>query len=283
MVLKIRFGIGEWIAVVAFVGALAATVAAMALPFAYPDIPKETWRLILWPGVTILVLSAIYLTIDIFAFLFRGPKGKIATLRCSFNSTDIGGCVCPNTILRRPDRITGLRPSNASSSPTAHNLVITPNLENQGTVGPTFRTFTLDDDVNRERVTYYRIKVSAENGTVSSCRGKLVSFKRGSQKLIAKSVDLPFAPAKNSDALNKTIHVGHSEHLDFLFISDDNRVELTLPDFVGPSGVDWPNLFAAHGDHIFDIKILSPIATGSIIIVFKWTGDRATSVLAQMH
>ena len=162
MVLKIRFGIGEWIAVVAFVGALAATVAAMALPFAYPDIPKETWRLILWPSVTILVLSAIYLTIDIFAFLFRGPKGKIATLRCSFDSTDIGGCVCPNTILRRPDRITGLRPSNASSSPTAHNLVITPNLENQGTVGPTFRTFTLDDDVNRERVTYYRIKVSAE-------------------------------------------------------------------------------------------------------------------------
>jgi hypothetical protein len=132
-----------------------------------------------------------------------------------------------------------------------------------------------------QRGTYYRVKVTAKNGTVTGCRGKLLSLKRLSQSSVV-DITLPFAPSENDDTLNKTIHDNDKEQLDFLFIHDAGHVELTPYKFLGPSGVDWQNLFSELGDYSFDIKILSPIAQATITIFFHWTGDPKTARLTQM-
>ncbi len=68
---EIRLGLGDRIAIAGFVGGFAGTVAAMALPLAYPDMPVWVWRLIFWPSLTLLVGAVAYLIFD----LLMRPKG----------------------------------------------------------------------------------------------------------------------------------------------------------------------------------------------------------------
>jgi hypothetical protein len=156
-------------------------------------------------------------------------------------------------------------------------------MEPSGTVSFTGAGYDGGLFTDAERGSYYRVKVTAENGTLLACTGKLISLKRGEKRLIAEEISLPFAPANNADALNKTVHNGRAKHLDFLFISDSNRVELTPHNFQGPSAVDWQSLFSVHGDYFIDIKILSPVAQSTITIVFNWAGNRETSRLVAMN
>jgi hypothetical protein len=229
----------------------------------------------------LIAIGAIGMVASICHAFLSHKKKKLPELRCSFNPKDIGGCVCPNIILKRTDRITGMRPSMASSAPT-YFMGGTPFVF-EGTMVPTTAiTQPTVEIANADRGTYYRVKVSAENGNALSCKGKLFSLVKG-KKLIAEQLLLPFAPAGNPDALEKTIHEGSPEHLDFLFISDTNRVELTLPGFVGPSGVEWQSLFDTPGDYSFDFQVLSPTTKGKTTVLFHWTGNRSTSHLVGMN
>ena len=228
-------------------------------------------------GLSSMVCSAIGLIL-----WFRFFHSKTPQLHCSFDMDDAGGCVCHDTLLRRPDRITNLRSASASSSPTALFSSFNPALEPPGTVSFTGAVYDNSMFTDVDRGTYYRIKVTAENGTIPSCNGKLISLKR-EKKLIAEPILLPFAPANNADALSKTVHENSSEHLDFLFISDSNHVELTPHGFQGPSAVRWQSLFDMPGDYSFDIQVLSPTAQDVITVLFHWTGTRETSKLRQMR
>lgn len=255
------------------VGIVTACLALVLTPYSL------WWWVSLLLGVTIIVIAGGHL-------LFERLRPKtIPKLICSFDMKNIGGCMCPNTEIRRPttvtpDRIIALPHADASSAPTFSTL-FGPH-QSFGTVSLTGGAY-VEAVSPHNRGTYYRVKVSAQNGAVFSCKGRLVALKYGSEKLIPEPIDLPFAPAKNSDRSNKTIHVGHAEHLDFLFIADDNHVEVTPPDFLGPSNVKWSSLFSKTGDYTFDIAVLSPAAQSVITILFHWTGKRETSRLVAMH
>jgi len=63
---NVRLGIGERIAIAGVVGGLAGTLAAMALPLAYPDTQIWIWRLILWASCFVLIGSILFLLYDVF-------------------------------------------------------------------------------------------------------------------------------------------------------------------------------------------------------------------------
>ena len=225
------------------------------------------WWVTLLTGIAIILGAGGHLLLEHFR-----PK-KLPELHCFFNMKDIGGCVCPNTVITRPKFINTLQSQSTSPfDPAWRGYTITPST-------PDYIVTALPS----EKGTYYRIKVSVEHETVFSCKGKLESLKRGSQKIIPEPIDLPFAPAENPDHANKTIHFRHPEHLDFLFIADDNHVEVTPPNFYGPSNVAWSTLFSTPDDYVFDISVLSPTAQTNIAILFHWTGKRDTARLVAMN
>jgi hypothetical protein len=247
-------------------GVVMACIALIIAPYSWQ------WWLLLSGGALMIGASIV----DFFVRLVRRPPSL--KLQCLFDQNDIGGCVCPNTILR----LSGPQQSTSSTSATNAITIANWGIENMGSITPTTFVFHYEEPPPSRRVTYYRVKVTAANGTAPSCKGKLVSLKR-EKRLIAEEIWLPFAPARDDDALNKTIHEDTSEHLDFMFISDSNHVELTPPGFTGPSAVDWLNLFNDPGDYVLDIKILSPAAQGNITILFHWTGERKTSKIVGMN
>ncbi|MFZ0497131.1 MAG: hypothetical protein WBE85_11340 [Methylocella sp.] len=127
--------------------------------------------------------------------------------------------------------------------------------------------------------TYYRIKVETDYAAmVPNCHGRLIWIKRGPKTILeGEPIYLPFAPATKNDALSKHIHDGAPEFLDFMMITDDNKVILTQPEFYGSSSVDWKNLFSDPGDYTFHILILSETSSVAIDLIFRWKGERATS------
>jgi hypothetical protein len=60
-----RLGTGDRIAIVAFIGGLAVTLAAMALPLAYPDLPTWGWRLVFWPSLVLTLGATGFLVYDL--------------------------------------------------------------------------------------------------------------------------------------------------------------------------------------------------------------------------
>jgi hypothetical protein len=204
--------------------------------------PTEMW--IGWTLVGIATVGGLALT----AYMWSERPEVLPRLLCTFDMQDIGGSVCPDTIL------------------TATRIAPGPQVYSQ------LRTIQ-----STARGTYYRVEVCANGGSLSQCKGRLNSLKFGSTRLIAETVPLPFSPAHSNDAMEKTVHVGSPEYLDFLFITDENKVNLTPPDFLGPSAVNWCSLFDAYGDYTFDIGVLSPKAQSNITLLLHWTGKRETS------
>jgi hypothetical protein len=243
----------------------------------------------LWIGWTLIAIAGLGLAaLAVYHFGTRVLRPKAPHLHCFFDVKDIGGCVCPNTRLKSRDTILSIPQQNASTAFTGVTTTIVPTtvvVEPQGTTltpsGLGAFKAGVEENGPFHRGTYYRVKVTAKNGTVGDCRGKLISLKRQSKSMVGDII-LPFAPSENADALNKTIHENDNEHLDFLFIHDTGHVELTPYKFLGPSGVDWQNLFSEPGDYAFDIRVFSPAAQAAITIFFHWTGDPKTSGLAQM-
>jgi hypothetical protein len=71
-----RFGRPERLALATIVAGLAGTVAAMALPLAYPDMSPLVWRLILWPSLVLMVAAIVFLVGDLLVLLFRRGDSK---------------------------------------------------------------------------------------------------------------------------------------------------------------------------------------------------------------
>jgi hypothetical protein len=56
---------GARLALAGIVAGLAGTVAAMALPLAYPDTPAWIWRAIFWPSLLLMVAAFVFLAADL--------------------------------------------------------------------------------------------------------------------------------------------------------------------------------------------------------------------------
>lgn len=54
----------DQITLIGIIIGLGATVAAMALPFAYPNLPLAVWRILFWGGLAITALSVLLLIYD---------------------------------------------------------------------------------------------------------------------------------------------------------------------------------------------------------------------------
>ena len=193
-------------------------------------------------------------------------------LKCSFGMKD-AGCVRPNT---RFSTSMGFAYSSTSSTSA---MSVGPGLptDNPGTLQTTMGALTLSGPT----ATYYRLKVACDGlDSVSNCRGRLETIDKNGAAVNWEPCLLPFAPAQSADSLAKKIHNGAPEHLDMMFISDDNKAELTPPDFRGSSSVDWRNLFSDPAIYTMRINILSDTPTVACDIIFNWTGDRATSEIS---
>jgi hypothetical protein len=129
-----------------------------------------------------------------------------------------------------------------------------------------------------EDVTYYCLKVETKSvPSVAKCQGRLLWIDRGNERVLGQPIILPFSPSENNDALNKEIRSGVPEYLDFMAITDYNRVRLTPPKHRHPSSVDYDKIFSAPGDYTLRIAITSETPPIQCDVEFKWTGDRATS------
>jgi hypothetical protein len=198
------------------------------------------------------------------------PLGS-SPLICYF-AMDDSGCVRPNAIIRQLIRLPQSTSSAVLSGGLETGTTLTPGNLISRPLAPALET----------KGTYYRIKVSAAADYAPECKGRLEWMRRGSLLLIGEPILLPFAPSEAPDSISKRIHIGAPEYLDFLFISDFNRVVLTTLNFSGPSSISWETLFAVSGEYMFHIKILSPAGVASIDLLFRWTGNRATSEIIQV-
>ena len=82
-----HLGAGDRIAIAAFIGGLAGTLAAMALPLAYPDLPTWAGRLIFWPSFALMVLAMAFLIYDLIIrprILVAGQRNEIRVLAVPF-------------------------------------------------------------------------------------------------------------------------------------------------------------------------------------------------------
>ena len=135
------------------------------------------------------------------AALAAAPKPE---LKCTFNMND-AGCVRRNTVFT------------------------------QSLTVPNDQTRSAQQVVAQSRCDWYRIKVSAQFGKVSSCKGRLLSVKRADNELLAgETPPLPFAPGNQPDAFAKTIHQTVPEHLDLLAILKIIKLCWPYPSISGP-------------------------------------------------
>jgi TIR domain len=82
---------------------------------------------------------------------------------------------------------------------------------------------------------FANIRRRSLGGNVASCRGRILSVKRGSSELLSgESPPLPFAHGNQIDGTT-TIHEGVPEHLDLLAVFEDNRVMLAVPRSSNPA------------------------------------------------
>lgn len=214
-------------------------------------------------------------------------------LKCSFDPKD--------PFCKRPDTTTTLIPPTPSTvAATGHSSSSTMNIwsfnrpeiaTHTYTAVPTASAFFsgFDDALKRDKPptappsrkgTYYRLKVEAVGGfNVSGCRGRFVLGVRPSGKNLVEgeNVTLPFAPAEDADAVNKTVHVGHAEYIDFLCVPDDDAPYITAYENKGSSSINWGSLFNEIGDYRFTIAALSPNSTASAQVIFRWTGNHKTA------
>jgi hypothetical protein len=233
-----------------------------------------------------VVAASFAVVVFIVIAIFEKLAKWVPRIHCSFDPSD-PGCVRPNTTLRRsnlPRAFSSSAPTYSRSEPRKVRIegYILASLESATTLQPTTSAIAQLQTPGTTG-TYYRVKAVAKGRDFSGCKGRLVSLQKESRSLIGgETIDLPFARAEAPDATSKTLHRDEPEHLDFLFISDANDVELTPKEFKGPSSIPWGTLFAEPGVYQLQIKILSSeAAPASINLTFNWTGNRETSTIVQ--
>jgi hypothetical protein len=124
---------------------------------------------------------------------------------------------------------------------------------------------------------WYRIRIDAQNGNVSSCQARLISVTRGGSPLLTGDTPpLPIAHGAANDG-TKTIHEGVPDYIDLLAIFQDNTVDLCVPPERRTSSINW-GMFDLASDYEIKVAVTSPDAkTISIDVILRWTLDRMTS------
>jgi hypothetical protein len=174
-----------------------------------------------------------------------------AELKCSFNMND-AGCVRRNTVFTQIIPVLSPLPG----APTQ------------------FTTQQTNCD-------WYRIRVDAEGGNISGCRGRILSVTRGGGELLSgENPSLPFAHGDQADG-TITIYEGVQEDLDLLAIFND-RVMLAVPPRQQSSSINWADMFTYAGDYQLKVAVTSPDAPASSIeLLFRWTLNRNTAEIIQ--
>lgn len=173
------------------------------------------------------------------------------SIKCHFDILD-AGCVRPNTTVSALQVVLG-----------AHST--TPELRE-----------------SRKRGVYYRIAVEAAGTTiVEKCTGYITLITKNLQPcFVGEKLLLTFAPAEGADSTAKDLRPQIREHLDFMFIGDDNRPVITTKDFKFPSSINTDELFSERAEYVIHI-VISPQngMPTHYNIRFIWTGLRDTARL----
>ena len=214
------------------------------------------WHLSAYPTSYFLIGTGAIAAFDVLAIfpyqLWKADTAKIAELenrqraklKCSFDMND-PGCRRSNTVIQ-------------------HRIV------------PSMSPVEMMCD-------WLRIRVDSDcSENITGCKGRLIHIKRdGAFILSGETPILPFAPAENDDAIDKTIYPGIPEFLDFMFVTHLSQVCMTPYGFVGSTSVDWRNLFSQTG--VYEIRLAVLAAQGApalINIDFDWTGEFINSKLS---
>ncbi len=207
-------------------------------------------------------------------------------LKPTFEAND-PACVIPNVCIvreRRPATETSYESSPYTSSAS---MMVTHHFDpptRLTTLAPMAMTSFYSDNAPIH-ATYYRVKVEA-TGTevVLSCHGRLEWIEKDGEVIFSGNpIPLTFAPAEAADTMSKTIYPDGPEHLDFLAITDSNRLIVTSPQFRGPSNIDWRKTLAPAGTYKFHIRIFSDSPVVTLEPVLHWTGSRETSVMSCLY
>ena len=132
---------------------------------------------------------------------------------------------------------------------------------------------------NQVVANFYRIKVETNGSAqVASCYGRLRTIKRdGSTIFSDQPTRLPFSPSERADAVDKTIHEGNPEYLDFLVITNANKMFVWAADHDTQRGPKYGNLLGPPGDYEFEISVLSDTVPLSITASVRWRGLQRTA------
>jgi hypothetical protein len=167
----------------------------------------------------------------------------IPKIKTSFGK-DIPGCVRPNTTLSVAvlDYFTG-KPTGRHKSDTG---------------------------------TYYRIRVEAAGVGAIHCTASIPWIKRnGRDWFDGENLLMTFAPSERPNAETKEVRPGVPEYVDVLFVAND-FVLPTTKGFIGPSSVDFENMFANPGEYVFHLVLTSPTSSPvghEIKLIWKGTAE----------
>ena len=126
------------------------------------------------------------------------------------------------------------------------------------------------------RGNYYRVRVQNIGGNpIHNCTGRLLEIKRDGHTLVSgESINLTFAPAEDSDTLKKSIRNGAPEFLDFLMITDENKLLIAARGFKSASSIKWDEVFRENGEYVFKIAVVTDGPGKEITIRLIWNGER---------
>ncbi|MGA7433874.1 MAG: hypothetical protein WBW35_25870 [Xanthobacteraceae bacterium] len=131
------------------------------------------------------------------------------------------------------------------------------------------------------RCDWYRIRVSAENGSIPGCRGRLLSVKRGGNELL-NGENPPLQFTHNEPDRDVAINEGVSEYLDLLGILYDQRVVLAVPLHRRSSSIQWNDMFSLAGDYEIRAAVTSPHTSAAPIdLILRWNLQPNSALIEQ--
>jgi hypothetical protein len=236
---------------------VASTITWAALGYTRPD-----FTTVLAVGVIGWVLVAFMVIGPYLAW--KGQKARadkaetflVPKLKCSFDM-NFSGCVIRDVVLQYITNVRTLLPEGVS-------------ITAQALAG------YLSDTV--VRADYFRLKIETNNSIrVNNCHGRLLEIECEGRSLLPEPLQLPFAPAEHADALNKTVYQNIPEYLDTIAITEANKVVIPTRKHQAPSHIRYETIFSKPSDYRLRIAVVSEGAIINGDLLFRWTGDRATS------
>lgn len=137
----------------------------------------------------------------------------------------------------------------------------------------------------RFKADYYRIKVTTKRTAIlPRCSGNLISIERDGQIVFdGEPIILAFAPNNRPDSNVQDIRDGVPQFLDFVMITEDNKIRLYPKDMVLPGSVAWGSVLSQTGEYIFSIVVSSPSSVSEMRkIKLQWNGNWKEAVLTDV-